>query len=156
MCALATWTMWLQLYSKPFQVTIPSQGKTPSMSLSNTYIYICTVTLCAFISWCSKLTDNKFTSVIFQIIAFDELRTDFKNPIDQSNPTRAVRTLLHVFQEWSNHRVFFFFRSKKILQRSTCRTNWGFHHYKCCTWPYTLQNCLYKNKELAPEVDLHG
>lgn len=30
----------------------------------------------------------------FQIIAFDELRTDFKNPIDQSNPTRAVRTLL--------------------------------------------------------------
>ncbi|KAI4882160.1 hypothetical protein NFI96_004394, partial [Prochilodus magdalenae] len=24
------------------------------------------------------------------IIAFDELRTDFKNPIDQSNPTRAV------------------------------------------------------------------
>ena len=29
----------------------------------------------------------------FQIIAFDELRTDFKNPIDQSNPTRAVRSL---------------------------------------------------------------
>lgn len=45
-------------------------------------------------------------SVIFQIIAFDELRTDFKNPIDQSNPTRAVRTLLFLFfQECSNPRV---------------------------------------------------
>lgn len=42
----------------------------------------------------------------FQIIAFDELRTDFKNPIDQSNPTRAVRTLLfHCFQRWSSPRV---------------------------------------------------
>lgn len=42
----------------------------------------------------------------FQIIAFDELRTDFKNPIDQSNPTRAVRTLLfHFLQEWSNLHV---------------------------------------------------
>lgn len=35
--------------------------------------------------------------VIFQIIAFDELRTDFKNPIDQSNPTRAVRALQFPF-----------------------------------------------------------
>lgn len=28
--------------------------------------------------------------VLFQIIAFDELRTDFKSPIDQCNPVHAV------------------------------------------------------------------
>lgn len=60
-----------------------------------------TVTECAFIS-ALKETHRKETtntSVVFQIIAFDELGTDFKNPIDQSNPTRAVRTmLLHFFQ----------------------------------------------------------
>lgn len=52
-----------------------------------------------------RLNENKthILSVIFQIIAFDELRTDFKNPIDQSNPTRAVRAvLLHFSQERSN------------------------------------------------------
>jgi hypothetical protein len=27
---------------------------------------------------------------LFQIIAFDELRTDFKSPIDQCNPVHAV------------------------------------------------------------------
>lgn len=55
-----------------------------------------------------KVGGIKFSheSVIFQIIAFDELRTDFKNPIDQSNPTRAVRTLLFLcFQEGSDARV---------------------------------------------------
>nr|XP_046267665.1 protein cornichon homolog 2 isoform X1 [Scatophagus argus] len=30
------------------------------------------------------------------IIAFDELRTDFKNPIDQSNPTRARERILNI------------------------------------------------------------
>lgn len=46
-------------------------------------------------------TDWEFTPacVVFQIIAFDELRTDFKNPIDQSNPTRAVRPS-KFSQEW--------------------------------------------------------
>ncbi|PWA22954.1 hypothetical protein CCH79_00002132 [Gambusia affinis] len=34
--------------------------------------------------------------VIWQIIAFDELRTDFKNPIDQSNPTRARERILNI------------------------------------------------------------
>ncbi|KAG2468982.1 CNIH2 protein, partial [Polypterus senegalus] len=37
-------------------------------------------------------------SVLLQIIAFDELRNDFKNPIDQSNPTRAL-----VVPEYSIH-----------------------------------------------------
>ncbi|XP_071220404.1 protein cornichon homolog 2 isoform X1 [Salvelinus alpinus] len=31
-----------------------------------------------------------------QIIAFDELCTDFKNPIDQSNPTRARERILNI------------------------------------------------------------
>lgn len=55
----------------------------------------------------SYLEENKLTSsVVLQIIAFDELRTDFKNPIDQSNPTRAVRDLLFLcFQGRSNPRV---------------------------------------------------
>lgn len=35
------------------------------------------------------LVDNMAVSL--QIIAFDELRTDFKNPIEQGNPSRAVR-----------------------------------------------------------------
>lgn len=30
--------------------------------------------------------------IVFQIIAFDELRTDFKSPIDQCNPVHAVST----------------------------------------------------------------
>ncbi|ELK24308.1 Protein cornichon like protein 2 [Myotis davidii] len=36
-----------------------------------------------------------------QIIAFDELRTDFKNPIDQGNPARAL-----VVPEYSIHGLF--------------------------------------------------
>lgn len=35
---------------------------------------------------CTVLT----VCVLFQIIAFDELRTDFKSPIDQCNPVHAV------------------------------------------------------------------
>lgn len=56
-----------------------------------------TCVLTAFVN----VSKGKQTQVspVFQIIAFDELRTDFKNPIDQSNPTRAVRILLlHCFQ----------------------------------------------------------
>uniref|UniRef100_A0A3Q3K0B5 Cornichon family AMPA receptor auxiliary protein 2 n=1 Tax=Monopterus albus TaxID=43700 RepID=A0A3Q3K0B5_MONAL len=45
------------------------------------FCYMLTLVLCASLIF----------FVIWQIIAFDELRTDFKNPIDQSNPTRAVR-----------------------------------------------------------------
>ncbi|XP_047234251.1 protein cornichon homolog 2 isoform X1 [Girardinichthys multiradiatus] len=33
---------------------------------------------------------------VLRIIAFDELRTDFKNPIDQSNPTRARERILNI------------------------------------------------------------
>lgn len=60
-----------------------------------------TCVLTAFVN----VSKGKQTQVspVFQIIAFDELRTDFKNPIDQSNPTRAVRILLlHCFQGWSS------------------------------------------------------
>ncbi|KAK7120562.1 hypothetical protein R3I94_020532 [Phoxinus phoxinus] len=35
-------------------------------------------------------------SAVNKIIAFDELRTDFKNPIDQSNPTRARERILNI------------------------------------------------------------
>ncbi len=41
-----------------------------------------------------KCLCNTNSLSLFKIIAFDELRTDFKNPIDQSNPTRAVRLFL--------------------------------------------------------------
>lgn len=61
---------------------------------------VCTVTVLVFIRILKESKGNKPLCLIFQIIAFDELRTDFKNPIDQSNPTRAVRTLLfHFFQQ---------------------------------------------------------
>ncbi|TNN82777.1 Protein cornichon 2 [Liparis tanakae] len=46
------------------------------------FCYMLTLVLCAALIF----------FVIWQIIAFDELRTDFKNPIDQSNPTRAAKT----------------------------------------------------------------
>lgn len=72
-------------------------------------------------------------SVIFQIIAFDELRTDFKNPIDQSNPTRAVRTgLFSFFQQSSNARVYTetpHFSSKNNFNdlHLNAKNNGGFH-----------------------------
>uniref|UniRef100_A0A8C9WGY0 Cornichon family AMPA receptor auxiliary protein 2 n=1 Tax=Scleropages formosus TaxID=113540 RepID=A0A8C9WGY0_SCLFO len=45
------------------------------------FCYMLTLVLCAALIFI----------VIWHIIAFDDLRQDFKNPIDQSNPTRAVR-----------------------------------------------------------------
>lgn len=75
-------------------------GKTPAMSWFDQQYVQFSDRVCI-----PKISQRKQTntSVIFQIIAFDELRTDFKNPIDQSNPTRAVRNLLfHFFQGWSN------------------------------------------------------
>ncbi|KAG8522642.1 Protein cornichon-2 [Galemys pyrenaicus] len=44
------------------------------------FCYMLTLVLCASLIF----------FVIWHIIAFDELRTDFKNPIDQGNPARAV------------------------------------------------------------------
>lgn len=35
-------------------------------------------------------TNISILHIPFQIIAFDELRTDFKSPIDQCNPVHAV------------------------------------------------------------------
>ncbi|KAF3706635.1 Protein cornichon -like protein 2 [Channa argus] len=55
------------------------------------FCYMLTLVLCAALIF----------FVIWQIIAFDELRTDFKNPIDQSNPTRAL-----VVPEYSIHGLF--------------------------------------------------
>ncbi|CAB1413167.1 unnamed protein product [Pleuronectes platessa] len=50
------------------------------------FCYMLTLVLCASLIF----------FVIWQIIAFDELRTDFKNPIDQSNPTRARERILNI------------------------------------------------------------
>ncbi|MEQ2158628.1 Protein cornichon 2 [Goodea atripinnis] len=50
------------------------------------FCYMLTLVLCAGLIF----------FVIWQIIAFDELRTDFKNPIDQSNPTRARERILNI------------------------------------------------------------
>uniref|UniRef100_A0A8D0D9K4 Cornichon family AMPA receptor auxiliary protein 2 n=1 Tax=Sander lucioperca TaxID=283035 RepID=A0A8D0D9K4_SANLU len=51
------------------------------------FCYMLTLVLCAALIF----------FVIWQIIAFDELRTDFKNPIDQSNPTRATYYLISCY-----------------------------------------------------------
>ncbi|XP_009331973.1 PREDICTED: protein cornichon homolog 3 [Pygoscelis adeliae] len=37
-----------------------------------------------------------FEKILFQIIAFDELRTDFKSPIDQCNPVHARERLRNI------------------------------------------------------------
>ncbi|KAM9438851.1 protein cornichon homolog 2 [Oncorhynchus nerka] len=50
------------------------------------FCYMLTLVLCAALIF----------FVIWQIIAFDELCTDFKNPIDQSNPTRARERILNI------------------------------------------------------------
>ncbi|CAL8362992.1 unnamed protein product [Lota lota] len=50
------------------------------------FCYMLTLVLCAALIF----------FVIWQIIAFDELRTDFKNPIDQSNPVRARERILNI------------------------------------------------------------
>uniref|UniRef100_M3ZSG5 Cornichon family AMPA receptor auxiliary protein 2 n=1 Tax=Xiphophorus maculatus TaxID=8083 RepID=M3ZSG5_XIPMA len=63
------------------------------------FCYMLTLVLCAGLIF----------FVIWQIIAFDELRTDFKNPIDQSNPTRACRLRPPsdlVVPEYSIHGLF--------------------------------------------------
>uniref|UniRef100_A0A8C6VMY8 Uncharacterized protein n=1 Tax=Naja naja TaxID=35670 RepID=A0A8C6VMY8_NAJNA len=44
------------------------------------FCYMLTLVLCASLIF----------FVIWHIIAFDELHIDFKNPIDQGNPARAV------------------------------------------------------------------
>uniref|UniRef100_A0A8C9T9A2 Cornichon family AMPA receptor auxiliary protein 2 n=1 Tax=Scleropages formosus TaxID=113540 RepID=A0A8C9T9A2_SCLFO len=54
------------------------------------FCYMLTLVLCAALIF----------FVIWQIIAFDELCTDFKNPIDQSNPTRAVSLKLPCCTNW--------------------------------------------------------
>ncbi|XP_047234252.1 protein cornichon homolog 2 isoform X2 [Girardinichthys multiradiatus] len=41
-------------------------------------------------------TRHRYSLLDVKIIAFDELRTDFKNPIDQSNPTRARERILNI------------------------------------------------------------
>ncbi|XP_039905808.1 protein cornichon homolog 2 isoform X1 [Simochromis diagramma] len=41
-------------------------------------------------------TRHRYSLLDIKIIAFDELRTDFKNPIDQSNPTRARERILNI------------------------------------------------------------
>lgn len=35
-----------------------------------------------------------FEKFLLQIIAFDELKTDFKSPIDQCNPAHAVSAII--------------------------------------------------------------
>uniref|UniRef100_A0A8C9JX53 Cornichon family AMPA receptor auxiliary protein 2 n=1 Tax=Panthera tigris altaica TaxID=74533 RepID=A0A8C9JX53_PANTA len=47
------------------------------------------------LSFCGSLSCF-FLSSSFSIIAFDELRTDFKNPIDQGNPARARERLKNI------------------------------------------------------------
>ncbi|KAK9391111.1 protein cornichon 2 like [Crotalus adamanteus] len=47
------------------------------------FCYMLTLVLCASLIF----------FVIWHIIAFDELHIDFKNPIDQGNPARALSSL---------------------------------------------------------------
>uniref|UniRef100_A0A8U8AQ71 Protein cornichon homolog 2 n=1 Tax=Geospiza parvula TaxID=87175 RepID=A0A8U8AQ71_GEOPR len=63
------------------------------------FCYMLTLVLCASLIF----------FVIWHIIAFDELRTDFKNPIDQGNPARArICCLLRklVVPEYCIHGLF--------------------------------------------------
>lgn len=59
-----------------------------------------TVMAFTFAAFCYMLTLVLCASLIFfviwHIIAFDELRTDFKSPIDQGNPARARERLKNV------------------------------------------------------------
>ncbi|XP_057173202.1 protein cornichon homolog 2 [Ursus arctos] len=71
------------------------------------FCYMLTLVLCAslifFVIWhkdgwgamnCCPNPDGH--TPLPQIIAFDELRTDFKNPIDQGNPARARERLKNI------------------------------------------------------------
>ncbi|AWP00366.1 Protein cornichon -like 2 [Scophthalmus maximus] len=69
--------------------TSPARHRLADAAMAFTFAAFCymlTLVLCASLIF----------FVIWQIIAFDELRTDFKNPIDQSNPTRARERILNI------------------------------------------------------------
>ncbi|CAK6973728.1 Protein cornichon-like protein 2 [Scomber scombrus] len=69
--------------------TSPTRHRLAGTAMAFTFAAFCymlTLVLCAALIF----------FVIWQIIAFDELRTDFKNPIDQSNPTRARERILNI------------------------------------------------------------
>ena len=44
-------------------------------------------------SLCAAIIHRLALFLIFQIIAFDELKTDYKNPIDQCNSLNPVSTI---------------------------------------------------------------
>ncbi|KAG2468663.1 CNIH2 protein, partial [Polypterus senegalus] len=58
-----------------------------------------------FAAFCYMLSLVLCASLIFfavwHIIAFDELRTDFKNPVDQGNPVHAVCNIFSLFNLYS-------------------------------------------------------
>ncbi|KPP58131.1 protein cornichon2-like [Scleropages formosus] len=83
------------------------------------FCYMLTLVLCAALIF----------FVIWQIIAFDELCTDFKNPIDQSNPTRARERILNVERICNLLR-----RVSVLLARPFCSTHSRRAEGKGCEW----------------------
>lgn len=55
-----------------------------------------------------------FEKILLQIIAFDELKTDFKSPIDQCNPAHAVSSVL------------LFYSNLVLIIMLNCQQKYGF------------------------------
>ncbi|GAB5578122.1 protein cornichon homolog 2 [Prionailurus iriomotensis] len=100
------------------------------------FCYMLTLVLCASLIF----------FVIWHIIAFDELRTDFKNPIDQGNPARAGPSMATVAMGTAR-----LLPCRKLLWRplaATCRSRERLKNIE--------RICCLLRKLVVPEYSIHG